>query len=99
MVGSRELTMGETACRRLARLVAKPRRTTQRRDDWVSFDVMALGHEVAHALGNEDEAGATCWSLGRMARVLEYAGVKAERARRMRGRMAGMFGDVCVRGR
>lgn len=96
VVGSRELVMGETACGRLARLVARPARTTQRRDDWVAFDVMALGHEVAHALGNRDETGATCWSLGRMVRVLEYAGVKAARARRMRDRMGAMFGGSCT---
>lgn len=99
VVGSRELTMGETACRRLAGLVARPRRTTQRRDDWLAFDVMALGHEVAHALGNQDEDGATCWSLGRMQRVLEYAGVRAARARRMRDQMAAMFGEACATAR
>ena len=99
VVGSRELTMGETACGRLARLVAQPARTTQRRDDWVAFDVMALGHEVAHALGNQDETGATCWSLGRMQRVLEYAGVRAPRARRMRDRMLRVVDVDCAQAR
>lgn len=75
-------TISIDTCRSVRWIVKHPDRPNV--DPYAAYDFMVIGHEAAHLLGNPDERGATCWSLGSMVRVLRGIGVRAHTARIMR---------------
>lgn len=76
------ITLYKGSCQDIAWIVRNPARANE--PAFASVELLVLGHEVAHTLGNHDERGATCWGLGSMARVAKALGVRPRTARIMR---------------
>lgn len=76
------IVLYDTACENIQWIVENPARANE--PAFADVDLMVLGHEVAHTLGNLDERGATCWSLGNLVRVAKTLGVRPRIARVMR---------------
>lgn len=76
------IVLYESSCENIRWIARNPARANE--PGYASVDLLVLGHEVAHTLGNLDERGATCWGLGNMARVARRLGVLPRVARIMR---------------